>query len=609
MDRKGIIGVALCTALLMLWYWHMASNAARRPPRPLPPTPVEGTVGGEPVGPADGGGAVVTPETGGGDEPGVGAGTQETPEVSPDPGEVAVAAPPQVGARPDGLPGFGVPSEDSDPVRLASADVAEFAVDAVRGGCEGATLLTYLVSGGDSSIVLGDPTFPFLASTWAPSSVGASTSRVVEQEPGRLVIERTFVDPGLVLTESWETVPEKEYHLRYRVSCRNTSGTPIDLSNLAVSCGQMALESGPSMPKVGRAGMTDLAVDILQTGNEKPSTFAPKKIAKQSAAGRTELNRTSTRWVAVHNKYFVFYVALADGDFSGVDVGLDEPEEGGAVPVCGVAFLPSVPLAPDAEESFTIDAYAGPKELRRLKEIGGGVERIMRLDVFFWMRPKWMGALTSFILKSLISLNRTFDHKWGYGFAIVVITFVIKMLFWPLTHRSTVSMRKMQKLQPLIQEIRDKYKDQPQKLQQKTMELYREHKVNPLGGCLPILFQIPVFFALFNTFRSAIELRQAAFLWVVDLSQPDTLSFITAFPVRPLAILMGATMILQQVTTPTSGDPQQKRMMTFMTVFFMFIFYGMPAGLTLYWTVNQVLTLIQNVVSRRLDKDGHGATA
>jgi YidC/Oxa1 family membrane protein insertase len=185
----------------------------------------------------------------------------------------------------------------------------------------------------------------------------------------------------------------------------------------------------------------------------------------------------------------------------------------------------------------------------------------------------------------------------------VAITFLVKLLFWPLTHYSTLSMKKMQTVQPRIVEIREKYKDDPAKVQQKIMELYREEKVNPLGGCLPVVLQIPVFFALFNVFRGAIELRHASFLWVTDLSQPDTLPWLLlGLPIRPLAILMSVTMFLQQKLTPSSLDPMQARMMMIMTVFFAFIFYGMPAGLTLYWTVNQVLSIVQTLITYRLVK-------
>ena len=163
-------------------------------------------------------------------------------------------------------------------------------------------------------------------------------------------------------------------------------------------------------------------------------------------------------------------------------------------------------------------------------------------------------------------------------------------------------MRKMQEIQPLVKELRAKYGDQPEKMNRKTMELYKEHNVSPLGGCLPMFMQIPVFFALFNTFRSAIELRQASFLWVADLSIPDTIADPFGIPIRPLAILMAVSMLGQQKMMPSSADPSQARMMMFMSVFFMFIFYSMPAGLTLYWTVNQILTIAQTLVSRKLEK-------
>jgi len=140
-------------------------------------------------------------------------------------------------------------------------------------------------------------------------------------------------------------------------------------------------------------------------------------------------------------------------------------------------------------------------------------------------------------------------------------------------------------------------------MNKQIMELYREHKVNPLGGCLPMLFQLPVFLALFNTFRSAIELRQSSFLWVADLSQPDTLGFMPfGLPIRPLALMAGGSMMLQLKTSPSSADPNQAKMMMFMSVFFIFISYTMPAGLTLYWTINQLLTIVQHAVLRRMEE-------
>ena len=161
----------------------------------------------------------------------------------------------------------------------------------------------------------------------------------------------------------------------------------------------------------------------------------------------------------------------------------------------------------------------------------------------------------------------------------------------------------MQKIQPLAQEIREKYKNDPQKMQQKTMELYREQKINPIAGCLPMFLQIPVFFALFNVLRSAIELRQAPFLWADDLSGQDSIFTIPGIeiPINPLAIIMGLTMVLQQKTIPTSTDPMQQKVMMFMTVFFVFILYTMPSGLTLYWSINQIVSIFQHKITRKID--------
>jgi YidC/Oxa1 family membrane protein insertase len=187
------------------------------------------------------------------------------------------------------------------------------------------------------------------------------------------------------------------------------------------------------------------------------------------------------------------------------------------------------------------------------------------------------------------------DHIWpyNYGVAIILLTFLIRIIFWPLNHKSMVSTRHMQEIQPLIAAVREKYKDSPQKQQQEMMALYKEHKINPMGGCLPMLIQIPVFFALFVVLRGAIELRFSSFLWIADLSTPENLFKDTLpFAINILPIFMGVTMWLQQRMTP-AGDPQQQRMMMMMPVLFTFMFYGFPSGLSLYWSVNQVMMIIQ----------------
>jgi len=194
----------------------------------------------------------------------------------------------------------------------------------------------------------------------------------------------------------------------------------------------------------------------------------------------------------------------------------------------------------------------------------------------------------------------------GYGMAIILLTIIVKLVFWPVTHKGTESMKRMQKLQPEIKKLRERYKSDPKKLQEKQMLLYREHKVNPLAGCLPMLIQIPVFIGLFTVLRSAVELRFTQFLWIRDLSEPEgLLAGVLPFPaggLNILPLLMTATMVLQQRMTPSAGDPQQQKMMAFMPVMMLFIFYNMPSALVLYWTVSQGLSILQLFLQQRKDR-------
>ncbi|MFW5803204.1 MAG: YidC/Oxa1 family insertase periplasmic-domain containing protein [Verrucomicrobiota bacterium] len=456
----------------------------------------------------------------------------------------------------------------------------------------------------DGVVEVAHGTVPYLSLVHGEELLRGETVEVLESSDSHAVFERRYRDPKVKLTETWRLVADRPYLITYSVNIENTGDTDVPIQEFGVACGTMSQEKTPGVGKAGTAGLVELAVAIMPPDERRPDSYDPKKIGKLSAEQRDQLAGSPASWAAVHNKYFVLHCEPANGSFRGVLPGkITRPSEDGEDhdSLYAVAPLARGTLSPGEVRDLTFQGYGGPKKLALLKDMDNGLKSLMRLDLFLFFHPRWMEHLTNTILWALVGLNEFFDSKWGYGYAIMVITFVIKMLFWPLTHTSTVSMQRMQMLQPQLKELKKQYKDQPQKMQQKTMELYKQNKVNPLGGCLPILLQIPVFFALFNTFRSAIELRQASFLWVPDLSLPDTLPFLPfGFPLRPLALLMGATMLLQQVTTPTSGDPQQKKMMMFMTLFFVFIFYTMPAGLTLYWSVNQILTIVQNMISRRL---------
>jgi YidC/Oxa1 family membrane protein insertase len=245
-------------------------------------------------------------------------------------------------------------------------------------------------------------------------------------------------------------------------------------------------------------------------------------------------------------------------------------------------------------DRFTL--FIGPKDLEILKSLGKGLERSIDFGYF------------AFVSIPLLYVMR-FSHRFtaSYGIDIVLLTILIKILLAPLTHKSFVSMKQMQKVQPQMERIRERFKDDKEKLNKEIMELYRRNKVNPLGGCLPMLVQFPVFIGLYNALLTPIELRHTSFLWIKDLSRPDweslpfTLgSWTLGIPV--LTLLMGASMFLQQWMTPTAGDPNQRRMMLMMPVIFTAMFVTFPAGLTIYWLVNNILTIAQQYLINRMDR-------
>jgi YidC/Oxa1 family membrane protein insertase len=202
----------------------------------------------------------------------------------------------------------------------------------------------------------------------------------------------------------------------------------------------------------------------------------------------------------------------------------------------------------------------------------------------------WFGPISLFLLWLL---NQSHKVTGNYGVDIILLTILVKIAFWPLTQKSFQSMREMQKLQPEMAKLREKYKDDPKQMNTEIMELYKRHKVNPLGGCLPMILQIPVFFGLYQALSSTIQLRHAPFVgWITDLSAPERLP-IMGYGIPVLTILLGVSMFLQQKMAPPAGDPTQQKVMMLMPILFTYMFIGFPAGLTLYWLTNNVLTIAQ----------------
>ncbi len=289
-----------------------------------------------------------------------------------------------------------------------------------------------------------------------------------------------------------------------------------------------------------------------------------------------EKYRGQTNWVGTRNKYFLTAIIPIENAVGAHLEGTYEYD----TPKFNVSITQQV----NSSNSFTL--YLGPLEYKSVSSLGVNLEQSMSMG-FSLIRPISKG-----VLAALVAMHKVIPN---YGVVLIIFSVLVKILVYPLTKKSYQSMRQMSTVQPKLKALKEKYAKDPKKLNKATMALYKEEGVNPMGGCLPLLIQMPLLFALFQVFRSTIELRGEPFmLWITDLSAPDTLFEIGGFPINILPLLMGISMLLQQRLTPTTGQAgQQKQMMYFMNIFFIFIFYRFPSGLNLYYTLFNVLTILQ----------------
>ena len=386
--------------------------------------------------------------------------------------------------------------------------------------------------------------------------------------PKDLVFETTRPD-GLTIRQSFRFYPDR-YQIDHTVTVINRSAAPV------TGVFQARLNA---MPKNGRKqyySFTGLA--LLLNGKLKE--------VKLKKAGEEKQLTGRIDWMAYETGFFISAVipkSTVKATFNGhrTPSGLLQ----------GTCLLPQVSLRPSGRASASYLLYLGPREIATLKQVGRNLDRAVDFG--------WFDIIARPLLFTLRFFNR---YIHNYGVSIILLTILIKILFWPLTHKSYKSMKEMQKIQPRMAKIREKYKNDKQKLNQEMMALYKTYKVNPMGGCLPMVIQIPVFFALYRLLGSAIELRHAPFmLWINDLSAPDRLfrfPFSIPFMAPPygipvLTLLMGVSMFFQQKMTPAPGDPTQAKIMMFLPVVFTFMFINFPSGLVLYWFVNNILSIGQ----------------
>jgi YidC/Oxa1 family membrane protein insertase len=255
--------------------------------------------------------------------------------------------------------------------------------------------------------------------------------------------------------------------------------------------------------------------------------------------------------------------------------------------ITGAIGLAPLKLAPGESQTMRFQIYTGPKEYARLKALGGGMDDILNFGMF--------KIFSAFLLASM---NFLYRFVGNYALAIIVLTCLIKAALWPLQSKAIREMKKMSLLGPKMAELKEKLKDDPQKLNQAMWQLQREYGVNPMGGCLPTLAQMPIFFGFYSMLGTAVELRGSSFLWIKDLSVPDTVAHVFGFPLNPLPLIMAATMFWQMKITPKTGDQQQQKIFMFMPFIFIIFCYNFASALALYWTVQNLLSVLQTYLTR-----------
>ena len=431
--------------------------------------------------------------------------------------------------------------------------------------------------------------------------------KIESQSPTSITFALDLAD-GLIVHRRYEIAASGEeqdpYVIKHTTSFTNRGESPKLLSKVYVNLGTSRPISKSSQQNYLNVGYFDGEDDRFIAINKLTGSRGFLGIGASSPKDEI-YEEARIEWASVKNQFFA---SVLSSEQTAQDVfvyPVEAPMDGDGVPdrpgITGSAGYALGTVSAGGSKDLDFNFYVGPKEFKRLQALGNEQDLVMQFG--------FLGFFSKLLLAFMYAIHSVIP-SWGWS--IVIMTICIKTLFWPLTAQASKSQKRMAKIQEPMKELKEKYKDNPQKMQQETMKLFKEHQVNPLAGCLPIFIQMPIFLGLFYMLRTASELRHEPFLWVADLSQPDTLFEIGGFPFNLLPLLMGATMFLQMHMMPVSptADPLQQKIFKFMPAIFLVFLYNFSSGLTLYWTVQNILTIVQQkITNNRIDKEDAAAEA
>ncbi|MDR0485714.1 MAG: membrane protein insertase YidC [Elusimicrobiota bacterium] len=391
--------------------------------------------------------------------------------------------------------------------------------------------------------------------------------KVISKEPQKAVFE--FISPdGWKITKTYSFSKDSYMH------------------NLSIKVER--LKAGAVLPKIDIVWGPGIATDERNSDENLSLTrvgaFTAGKGGKYKVLKNESEGAASFSWAAIDNRYFLAAFIPKDiNDFSQIKSYREDKKHYYLMTIEGIQ--------PQENKEIVLDFYVGPKGYTYLQTYNIKLEETVDFGFF--------GILGRTAFKVLSFFHSATNN---YGWAIIILTIIIQILILPLTLKSYKSMAAMKRIQPMIKTIQDRYKNDKQRLQVEMMNVYKSQKVNPLGGCLPMLCQLPIFWAFFTMLRNAFELRGAQWiLWVNDLSAADSFLTISGFTIHLLPLIMGAGMFFQQKMTSAASDPTQRKMMYILPIVFTFMFWSFPAGLVLYWLTNSIVSMIEQYIVLRRD--------
>ena len=564
MDRQAWIAISLCVLGLIGWYAYTATHLP--PPAPVQPRPTPGLT------------------------------TEASPAFSAAPS--ASSAPVTAATSPSPAPTDTITPFAEKTETLANGDV-ELHLTNRGGAIAEAVLLNHAVENKGRVVLNAPDRLPIGAILEQPNAAlaeytvareGDTAVQFERKTPDNVTMRKRFFFPP-------PTEKKDNYVAELDVDFRNDGIQPYNNAGYFISLGASLPFHRNEVPLYPRF----VSYVEGKRKEKNASSFSAQNypligVERQAASSTFRETVNGAEWAAVTNQFFATLLTPLDGKGTAIwgrPVDL-QPNDQSMRGLEAALAMPPFQVQPGQSATHRFQIYLGPKLYERLKKLQHHEEEIMDFG--------WFKLVSQFLLNFMNLI-----HSWvkDYGWSIIILTACVKGVLWPLQNKANRSMRRMSALAPKMQALKEKYKDDPTRMNQEVMKLYKDHGVNPVGGCLPMMIQIPIFFGLFGMLREAAELRNATFLWVKDLSQADTLFTIpgmgwipfigspAGLPINVLPILMGATNIWLMRMTPKTGDATQRRVMMFMPLIFLFFCYNFAAALALYYTTQNLFTILQ----------------